>query len=351
MKKELKRILVVRNDRLGDVVLATPVFEALKRCFPSALISAFIRPAYLELIKGNPFVDLILLDDYEKNRRGFFQLVNELKKQEIDAAVVLVPTLRMALAIFLARIPVRIGPGSHLYSFILFSRIKTQHRSRALKNEAQYNLELLQLLEPNAPIKINLLVKPSAENLEWAEQKLDQLKLCQKNKKLLVIHPGSGGSVLTWDVQKWVELTGKILSDKNLIFVFTGTNQDRVLVQKILSAFPDIHIPSLLGQDTVGRLAALLSKADALVSSNTGPMHLAVSVGTFSFAIFSPIPVQGITRWGHWHTKKKKSFVPDIVCPAKYKCLKEKCQYFFCMNLISPDVVYNTIKESLGKND
>ena len=139
MKPEtVSRILVVRTDRIGDVLLTTPVSTALRQAFPQAKISWLVRPYAAPLLEHNPDVDQVLLDKGQSTR----DLATMLKREQFDAAIVALPRWRIAWALWRAGVPVRIGPASKLYS-ILFTHRLYQHRSEGKKHEADYNLELL----------------------------------------------------------------------------------------------------------------------------------------------------------------------------------------------------------------
>src|SRR5580765_494799 len=102
----MDRILVVRTDRLGDVLLTTPVSTALRQAFPKAKITWLVRSYAAPLLENNPDVDSMIID-----RGGSTgELVAQLKKEHFDAAIVAYPRWRIAWALWRAGIPVRIGP-------------------------------------------------------------------------------------------------------------------------------------------------------------------------------------------------------------------------------------------------
>ncbi|HTY59523.1 MAG TPA: hypothetical protein VMF59_11935, partial [Bacteroidota bacterium] len=139
---EPSRILVVRTDRLGDVILTLPVFNALRRRYPAARL-VFLAGRYAgEIAEGYGPVDEILWYDDAAGPVPFFAMRARLRSAHFDAAVIVHPTLRLALLAFLSGIPVRVGTGYRYYS-LLFNRRVFAHRKTAERHEAEYNMGLL----------------------------------------------------------------------------------------------------------------------------------------------------------------------------------------------------------------
>ncbi len=340
------RILIVRNDRLGDLVLTTPMFEAVKHELPQSRVEAFISPGNLDLVKRNPFIDGILLDDYDHSPRGFMQLVRDLRKRSFDAAIMAVPSLRIALALAMARIPLRIGPATHFYCPVLLNRPIVQRRSRVEKHEAEYTLDLLGGLGVRASPEVRPFVRPLDDDVAWAREKMTQLGLCAGGQKLVVLHPCSLGSARNWKETQWAALLKYLQDDHRLSCVLTGSQGDRVAIDRIRFHY-GLTAASLAGQTTLGKLIALLGLADAFVASSTGPLHLAAGLDRNVFGIFPPIRVQSAKRWGPWRTKNARIFAPDAACPATYRCKKETCPSFDCMDAVKPGHLYMEICKCL----
>ena len=109
---ETPRILVTRTDRIGDLVLTTPLFKALREKFPKAHIVALVFLEHREIVEGNPFLDEVILYDKKGTERslfGQFRFSQRLRKRKFDLVIHAHGTNRMHLAGWLAGIPVRIG--------------------------------------------------------------------------------------------------------------------------------------------------------------------------------------------------------------------------------------------------
>ena len=111
MINSYKNILIVRTDRIGDVVLTTPAIMALRRHYPNAKISILVTPQTRELVDGNSCIDEVIIDDRKGEHKGygFFKLIGLLRQKRFDVAVNYHTKKRTNLACFLAGIPIRIG--------------------------------------------------------------------------------------------------------------------------------------------------------------------------------------------------------------------------------------------------
>jgi ADP-heptose:LPS heptosyltransferase len=138
----LKRFLIVRTDRIGDVILTLPMAKAVKKQFPDAYIVMLIRRYTTELVEDDQNVDKILFYDDSDRLVPFFQLVASMRAQQFDVVFHTHPRFRLALITWLARIPIRAGTGYRWYSF-LFNRKIYEHRKDAKRHELEYNLNLL----------------------------------------------------------------------------------------------------------------------------------------------------------------------------------------------------------------
>ena len=142
------KILIIRTDRIGDLIASTPVFESIKKAYPDSYLAAMVSPYTKELLKNNPFVDEVIVYDGEgqhKNFKGLLKLAKTLKEKRFDVAMTLFSNFRLGLLVYMAGIPERIAPATKIAQ-IFYNRRVLQRRSQSLKHEADYNLDLLKLL-------------------------------------------------------------------------------------------------------------------------------------------------------------------------------------------------------------
>jgi ADP-heptose:LPS heptosyltransferase len=285
----MNNILIVRTDRLGDVLLTTPVSTALRRMFPRARISWLVRPYTAPLLENNPDIDRILVDRGESPHR----LADCLREGRFDAAIVAYPRWRIVWALWLARVPVRIGPANKAYCILLNRRIR-QRRSKGKKHEADYNLELLGTLGVSFERYPTRYVATDEERK--AARRVIEAKGISGAKPFVILHPGSGGSSARWPLGHFAALGDGLQTDGCDLVVTGGPGEDHEGVMAAAMRRTPVFVAA--GSVSVRELAAILSWADLVVTNSTGPLHLAVALGVPTVSIFSPLPKRHPARWG-----------------------------------------------------
>jgi heptosyltransferase-3 len=285
----MENILIVRTDRLGDVLLTTPVSTALRATFPRATISWLVRPYTAPLLGHNPDVDEILIDRGESP--GW--LADRIRNGRFEAAIVAFPRWRIVRALWLARVPVRIGPANKIYSILLNRRIR-QHRSKGKKHEADYNLELL------APLGVSFKRYPTryvaTDDEREAARRFLETKGISGAQPLVVLHPGSGGSSARWPIEHFAALGDALMADGCDIVVTAGPGEDHERAMGAGMSRPPVFIAG--GGVSIREMAAILSRAALVVTNSTGPLHLAVALGVPTVSVYSPVPARHPARWG-----------------------------------------------------
>ncbi|MBT5876908.1 MAG: glycosyltransferase family 9 protein [Candidatus Latescibacteria bacterium] len=342
------RILVARTDRIGDVLLSTPVFTELREQYTDCHLSALVAPYCREAVEGHPALDEVLLDR-ESNEDGIFSgvflLVRELRRRRFDILILLHPTFRLAIAGALAGIPVRVGTGYRAYS-LLFNRKVFEHRKNALRHEVQYNVGMLKTLGIDRAKTADPDIVISENDVKAARRLLLSCDL-DEDAPFVVLHPGSGGSARDWPGSHFAALGDRINSDGLGQVLFTGGRHEVELIKSIQGRMSTVS-STLAGNTSIKELAAILKSSRLCVANSTGPMHLSAAVGTPTVSLFCPIVPCSPTRWGpcgEGHTVLKPN-VP--ACPA---CIGLKCEYYDCMNSISVESVLEAVDKVMRIED
>ncbi|KPL01354.1 MAG: hypothetical protein AMJ91_00305 [candidate division Zixibacteria bacterium SM23_73_3] len=340
-----ERLLVIRTDRVGDVVLSTPVLEAIKSRFPQSYLAMMVSPYATDVVKNNPNLDDVIIDDADsshKGIKGFFKLVKEIKKKHFDVGVLLRPTLRLALLLLLAGIRYRIGTGYRFYQ-VFFNRKVYVHRKINLRHEAEYNLDLLRPLGIRPP-RILPQMYLSQEEEEFARQILNEFSLTPE-EMVVVIHPGSGNSSLNLPAKRFAEVADRLIEKFNAKIIFTGTKMEKGLVDFIKNNMKHAAV-DLAGRTNLRELSAVLKSCHVVISNSTGPMHLAVALGTPTVAIFCPIFAAGPIRWGPYGEGNEVILPPAPVC---FKCKPRSCPHYDCMEKIKAEQIVSKVCAVLKK--
>lgn len=336
-----QKILIVRTDNIGDVVLSLPMAELIKQKYPKCKVAYFLRRYTSPLLGGNPFIDEVIVADESQSEILFKKNLKKLKTKGFDTCVVVNPTLRISLMMFLAGIRNRIGTGYRWYSF-LFNRKVFEHRKYGEKHELEYNISLLNIIgikttDFNGEINFHLSVT------EESSEKINTLlgdKGLKQGDKIVIIHPGSGGSSVDLPKEKLIELTCKITALKNVSIVITGSKNEIELCKEFEV---NNSVINFVGQLDISLLKALIKKADLFISNSTGPLHIAAAFGIYVIGFYPKIFSCSEKRWGPF-TKNKTIFIPTIDCS---NCTREQCEKINCMNSIDIGRVFDETRRVL----
>ncbi len=341
----------MRTDRMGDVILSTPVFEAIKSKYPESHLCVMVSSYAADVLKNNPHVDDVIIDDHERQGGGWrdlLRMAREIRRKQFDVAVLLRPTFRLALILFLARVRYRIGTGYRAYQ-MLFNRKIYEHRKVNLRHETEYNLDLLRPLGI-AQQRIRPRVYLAAEEERFASRMFDELGI-DADDTVVLIHPGSGDSSLNLPAKRFAEAADRLAEELGAKIIITGTEKERGLVRLITDNMQQEAF-DLVGRTDLRQLAAILGRCDAAVSNSTGPMHLGAAVGTPTVAVFCPIFAAGPIRWGPCGEGHEVILPPVPVC---FKCKPQSCPHYDCMEKIRADKIVSKVravlkdKKSVGK--
>ena len=336
-----ENLLIVRTDRIGDVVLSLPLAEIVKRKYPACKVSFLVRNYTSSFVKDNPFIDHVLLVKEKNNKLLINKNIKELRSLKFDACIIVYPTFLLALTIFLSRIKNRIGTGYRWYS-IFFNRKVFEHRKYAEKHELEYNIGLLEeigIKENVSPRKINFHLEVSGEERESIKNLLRENEVHIKNK-LVIIHPGSGGSSVDLPTEKMIELTKQLSEFENLQILITGNNSEVELCEKFVM---NNSVKNLAGELNLSQLNTLISFADLFISNSTGPIHIAAALGKYVIGFYPKILSCSVKRWGPY-TEKRTIFSPTIDCS---NCSRKQCEKLDCMNSIDIGRVFDECKRVL----
>jgi heptosyltransferase-2 len=323
-QQRLQNILVVRTDRIGDVILTLPTVEALKSNFPAAHVAMLVRSYTGGLAEG---IADVLLYDRERTMKHFFEMLSEIRRARFDAVIVAYPRFRIALLLWLAGIPVRVGTGYRWYSFFFNKRVY-EHRKTVEKHESEYNLSLAKAIGCKIPDKP--LARLVITEREKQTAQATRLKLGLTNSdQVVLLHPGSGGSARDWKPEHFTQLAIE-LSKRGFCIVITGGESEVELVMRVAQNAGD-GVKPFISKLSLKEFAAFIQTAKLFVANSTGPLHLAAAVGVSVIGFYSPLRVMSPKRWGPL-TDKKIIFVPDPAqCP---RCKGGDCQGNDCMEQI-----------------
>jgi heptosyltransferase-2 len=326
-----RRLLVTRTDRLGDVVLSTPVLKALREVFPGAYITACVSAETREIVEGNPYLDEVIVYDKqgrEKSLWGTIRFALGLVPKHFDAVIHLHPTHRVHWVSFLAGIPVRIGYRRK--SGWLLTHALADRKHEGLKHEAEYNFDLLRFLGIEAPPNIELCFPLKKEADERFRELCAFREFSPQREPYAVLHPSASCPSKVWPPERFAELADALWRRYGFRTVLIGRDAERSLRVKDLMKTEAVD---LTGELSLSMLASCLKAARVLVSNDSGPCHVAAACGTPVLAIFgrnqaglSPV------RWRPLG-ERSRYVQRDVGC---FTCLAHACKIrFLCLEVLS----------------
>lgn len=332
------KILVTRTDRIGDLVLTTPIFKALREKFPKAWIAALVFPEHREVVKGNPCLDEVILYDKkgsERNWWGQIRFAGNLRTKKFDVVIHCHGTNRMHVAGWLAGIPVRIGYARRAPWAL--TRVHPYNKKEGKKRETEYLFELLEPLGIQPPRKIDTFFPVT----ERATRSLENLVLFHKipqDRPWRVLSPSASDTTKMWPAKCFGELATRLFQKQPCVFLAIGRREDRPIVEE-LKKNTSAPVFDLSGRLSLGMLGALLKKSAVLISNDSGPVHIAASVGAPVVSIFGRYePGLGPNRWGPLGEKVR-------VVAKDISGIPEAERKFTYIQEISVEEVFNAVSD------
>ncbi len=337
-----KKILIVRTDRIGDVVLTLPLASILKKHFPDSEITFLVREYTKFLTENNLFIYKTITLIEKKNRPKFFENVMQLKNK-FDVCIVAYPTFWISLILFFSSIKIRIGSGYRWYSFLFNKRIY-EHRKYGEHHELEYNVHLLKplaIFESPQKDKIDFGIQIDNKSLIKTENFLT-INNITKDKKIIIVHPGSGGSAIDLPKEKMKLIVNELSKDKNFVLIITGSKNEMELCKSMIV---NENVINTAGEFNLNELIALISKAELVIANSTGPIHIAAALGKKIIGFYPNFAAVSSKRWGPY-TSEAILFQPKV-CDGN--CNRKKCKQINCMNSIEINEVVAAVYNLLSK--
>lgn len=334
-----RRILVVKLDHIGDVLLATPVFSNLRLAFPNSELHALTGTWSRVILENHPDVDKVLTynspsfcrSEQPTSIRETYQLFRQLRRQKYDLLLELRGDMRITCFSLLRATPRRINRATiQIISRLGFQRFSSTH-------ETTRNLDVIKLAGIPTPIQKTTFAVPK-EDEKWAS---DFIKAQEINSEIafIAIHPGSPMPIKRWKPERYAELSDWLIKQKNAQVIFVGVTDEIPIIEEIQNLMIG-KSTNIAGKTTIPQLASILKKCKLFIGNDSGPMHLAAAVDSPTIGLYGP---GDPTRFGpvgdKCQTIRKK-----LDCPP---CSDNTCRFGEegCMSKIQVADVIQIIEE------
>jgi len=348
-------ILIVKTSAIGDVIHTLPALHALRSHFPDAHITWVIEEAAADIIIDHPELDRVLVSKRKRwvhtlqhgpdRLRAFKELrafISELRDTHYDLLIDFQGLLKSGILVALSRAKRKVGFGRGM-EHAECSYIFLNERVPAVDMNIHALKRGLMLLE-----SIGIKTDEVVYNLQPSDKHYLQVKTLLRTlgikepSRVIPINP-----VATWPTKLWnnggFAQVADWLVNQGYHVVFTGGKGDKQIIDAIISLMKN-PAASLAGETSLKTLAALYKRAPLVISTDTGPMHLAAAMGTPVVAVFGATAPWRTGPYGDRHRVVRL----DLPCSP---CLKRECDAPVCMRDLASDRVINAAKELLAEVD
>lgn len=314
----IKKILIVRNDNIGDVILTTPAVEALRKCYPDAYIAILVAEYAREAIEGNPYLDKIYSYQKAKHSKGNkfmalwrqYKVIKEIRKDKFDLAI----GIRSAFSpsqgwlVFASGAPLRLGhyPKEKRYLSFLYNIYADEIADKT--HEVIRALNILKRIDVDPE-----LVSGERKELFFSvpeEEKVNVRGFIERNglkksKKLICLHISKRQEEgRWWDVKNYIALADSLIERKDIDLVLNWPPKEKPLAEEILSKAK--KQPLIFISKGIKSLAAFLRECNIFITLDGGAMHIATAVNTPTIAIFGKTDTEVWHPWGEGHIALKR---------------------------------------------
>lgn len=337
---EIKRILVARTDKIGDLVLSIPSFFMLKKMYPNAELIVLVRGYNADIVRNLSYIDRVIkIDGFTKD-----ELLEKIAYFKADVFIALYNDSYIASLAKASKAKIKIGPISKLSSFFTYNKGIRQQRSKSIKNEAEYNLDLVAKLDKeryDEIFELNTKIELSEENRNVANLYFSENNI---NGKVLVVNPFMGGSAKNITDEQYINILKKVKQETpNLNIIITCHISDEERAEKLRLALAQENIFVFANGASILNTAAIIERANVYFGGSTGPTHIAGALRKKIVAIYPNKKTQSPTRWGIYGNINVRYIIPDENRPKEnYKNL-----YFDDFNSEYEDKVVNALVEAL----
>lgn len=347
----IRRLLIIMPTWVGDVVMTTPTLRALRALLPDTHITALVKANVRPLLDSCPYVDrIVTIRPHRRGmkdgkRKGSINLARHLALGKFDTAILMPNSFRTALLARMAGIPRRIGYDRDGRGFLLTDRLLPRRvpgkfvpvstRDYYLgiprylgAHDPSHHMELFTRPEDDA--KADALLKNAGHDVN-------------SNQKLIIVNPGANyGDAKIWYADRFAQVADRAVNELGATVAVSGAPKEKKILEELFGAAKTklIDLPSL-GMDLT-LLKSVIKRADAMVTNDTGPRHIAAAFDVPVVTIFGPTD----PKWSEIDFTHERQVRVDVFCGP---CQKKHCPLDHrCMKLVESDMVFDRLAELIN---
>jgi heptosyltransferase-2 len=326
------KILVRATNWVGDAVMSLPALQALRANYPEARISLLARPWVADLYKREPFCDEMIPYEAPRGRRGLrvkWTIASELRERGFDCAVLLPNSFESALVIRMAGVSTRVGYRRDGRGWLLTHAVSVPKGGEIPRHERFYYLELLRRsgLISSYPLDGHIRLAGSSAAARKGREAFQALSVPEP---VIGIAPGAAyGGAKRWLPDRFAEAAAKVAQElrSQCSFALFGSEGERPvceLVEKGLASRGQRAV-NLAGRTTLGEFIELAAACRLFLTNDSGPMHIASTLGVPTVAIFGATDHLATGPTGSWSriVREPVACSPCLLreCPIDHRCM------------------------------
>ncbi len=326
-------VLISRTDNIGDVILTLPIAAYLKQHFPALKISFLCRSYAAPVVRYCRNIDEVVeIENFLEDPSAYFAKAN------VDTIILAQPLECLAVIAFKARIRNRIGNARHkLYNMLYCNRRVYFKKGNSAYHEAQFNFEFLRPFGLKTIPDLPEIIKLYDFDIPHVPE-IDQLF----NAHLfnLIMHTKSNGHGREWPISHFTALAKQLRQYPDIRLWLTGSPAEgKWLEEHATELLQQQNVSNLCGKFTLDQLSSLIKRADGLIASGTGPLHMAAVIGQHTLGLFPPTRPMHPGRWAPLG-RRAQTLSLQVSCPG---CIDSKADSCACMASIKPETVADIV--------
>ncbi|MFC1629035.1 glycosyltransferase family 9 protein [Gemmatimonadota bacterium] len=323
----VRKILMIRIDRIGDLILSTPAVRAVKETFPNARLDLLINGYTRDLVDGIPAIDRVLVDGTDH------------LDDDYDLALVLHPGFRKNRLAYRSGAPVTIGYTGSGGGFYL-TRQQRDDRATRVRHEVESALEIA-ALAGCASDDTKLMISTTAEGDAEAEEFFSRQGI---GGTVVAIHPGARQEYIRWKKEGFATVADTLIREDDVTVLLTGSTGEQSLVEEVAGLMEEE--PVIACGLPLTTFISLIGRCQLFLGNSTGPMHIAAALGVPVVAVFGAThPLDSHHEWGPWGAGHLV-VAPD---PSEIEAHPEACTPWDCVELIDVEHVLPAVRRQLEK--
>jgi len=343
--KEIKKILIIRTDGLGDVVMSTPAFSALRDIFPQSNITLLAGSWSKNLVEAMPTFDRIIYFDMpwivkrqRKKLTKLFKIIKKLRTENFDLIIDIRGDFRNNIFMYLCNGKYRVGFNITGCNFLLTHVVPIDEN-----HPVNASLSLINFLKPENMKEYTLNLWITKEDRDFADLFLGENGI--NNNIVVIIHPGTKWYGRRWKAERYAKIADSLIEKYSAKVILAGSSSELELIRNIANLMKRAPIKAA-GKTSLRQFLALLKKSDLFIGLDSGPMHMAAAMGVKVVALFGPARTDAVGPWGNGHivvTHQK-----DFTCSP---CAQTVCKRpdNSCMDAIKVDEVWEVVEQQIDR--